>query len=148
MPKKISRRSFLRKIGAAAAVGSAAGIARAKPALAGTSDDKVGILVDLTKCDGCADVPVPRCVTACQTENKARYPEPRDEDVKNYWPQTKHEDWRSKRNVKTTLTPYKTCVVTGYGIIIKHNVIFRMAANRYRSFFWKNILLQHKVLKL
>jgi len=106
MPENISRRSFLRKIGAAAAVGSAAGIARAKPALAGASDEQVGILVDLTKCDGCSDVPVPRCVTSCQTENEARYPEPKEEDVKDYWPQTKHEDWRAKRDLKTTLTPY------------------------------------------
>jgi Fe-S-cluster-containing dehydrogenase component len=106
MPENISRRSFLRKIGAAAAVGSAAGIARAKPALAAISEDNVGILVDLTKCDGCADVPVPRCVTACQEENQARYPQPKDEDVKDYWPQSKHEDWRAKRDLKTTLTPY------------------------------------------
>lgn len=106
MPENISRRSFLRKIGAAAAAGSAAGIARAKPALAAASGEKVGILVDLTKCDGCADLPVPRCVTACQNQNEARYPEPRDEDVKDYWPQTKHEDWRDRRNLKSTLTPY------------------------------------------
>ena len=106
MPENISRRSFLRKIGAAAAVGSAAGIARAKPALAGASEEKMGILVDLTKCDGCADVPVPRCVSACQTLNQARYPEPKEEDVKDYWPQSKHEDWRARRNLKTTLTPY------------------------------------------
>ena len=106
MPENISRRSFLRKIGAAAAVGSAAGIARAKPALAGLSDENVGILVDLTKCDGCSDVPVPRCVTACQDENGARYPEPEEEDVKDYWPQTKHEDWRARRGLRTTLTPY------------------------------------------
>ena len=118
MPDNISRRSFLRKIGAAAAVGSAAGIARAKPALAGVSGEQVGVLVDLTKCDGCADVPVPRCVTACQTENEARYPEPRDEDVKDYWPQTKHEDWRSKRNLKTTLTPYNWTYVQK--IKVKH----------------------------
>ena len=106
MPEKLSRRSFLRRMGAAAAVGSAAGMARARPALAGISEEKVGVLVDLTKCDGCADVPVPRCVTACQTENESRYPQPRDEDVQDYWPQTKHEDWRPKRGLKTTLTPY------------------------------------------
>lgn len=79
---------------------------RATPALAAVSDEKSGVLVELAKCDGCPDVPVPRCVTACQKENQARYPEPRDEDVKDYWPQTKHEDWRSRRKLKTTLTPY------------------------------------------
>ena len=106
MARNITRRSFLKKLGAAAAVGSATGLARANPALAGASDEKVGIMVDLTKCDGCADVPVPRCVTACQTQNETRYPEPKEEDVRDYWPQTKHEDWRAKRGLKTTLTPY------------------------------------------
>ncbi len=106
MADKISRRSFLRKVGAAAAVGTATGIARTRPALADVPEEKVGVLADLTKCDGCPDVPVPRCVTACQKENEARYPEPKEEDVRDYWPQTKHEDWRPKRNLKTTLTPY------------------------------------------
>ncbi len=106
MSQNISRRAFLKKVGAAAAVGSATGLVRATPALAAPTDGNVGILVDLTKCDGCSDVPVPRCVTSCQAENEARYPEPKDEDVKDYWPQTKHEDWRPKRKLKTTLTPY------------------------------------------
>jgi len=106
MPEKISRRSFLGKLGAAAAVGSAAGFARANPVLARMSEEKIGVLVDLTKCDGCADVVVPRCVTACQYQNEARYPQPEEEDVRDYWPQTKHEDWRSRRSLKTTLTPY------------------------------------------
>jgi len=106
MPADLSRRSFLRRIGAAAAAGGMTGFARANPALAATSGQKVGILVDLVKCDGCPDVPVPRCVSACQIENESRYPEPREEDVQDYWPQTKHEDWRSRRGLKTTLTPY------------------------------------------
>ncbi len=106
MSEKITRRSFLTRIGAAAAAGTAAGVARSKPALAAPKEKDMGILVDLTKCDGCPDVPVPRCVTGCQKENEARYPNPRDEDVRDYWPQTKHEDWRSKKNLKTTLTPY------------------------------------------
>ncbi len=106
MSDSISRRSFFKRIGAATAVGGAAGLARAKPALASSREEEVGILVDLTRCDGCPDVPVPRCVTACQQENADRYPEPKEEDVQDYWPQTKHEDWRPKRNLRTTLTPY------------------------------------------
>jgi formate dehydrogenase iron-sulfur subunit len=106
MSEKLSRRSFLRRVGAAVAVGSAAGLSRAKPALASAMDEPVGIVVDLTKCDGCPDVPVPRCVSACQKENESRYPKVKDEDVKDYWPQHKHEDWRAKRGLKTTLTPY------------------------------------------
>jgi len=106
MSKNLSRRSFLKSIGVAAAAAGATGVARAKPAIASALDDPVGIVVDLTRCDGCPDVPVPRCVSACQTENEARYPVVKDEDVKDYWPQHKHEDWRSRRGLKTTLTPY------------------------------------------
>jgi Fe-S-cluster-containing dehydrogenase component len=106
MSQNISRRAFLKRVGAAAAVGSATGLAKAAPVAAAPTDENMGILVDLTRCDGCPDVPVPRCVTGCQTENEARYPEPKEEDVKDYWPQPKHEDWRPKRKVKTTLTPY------------------------------------------
>jgi Fe-S-cluster-containing dehydrogenase component len=107
MKGKISRRSFFKGIGAAAAAGTAAGLARAKPALAlAAEDEPAGIVVDLTKCDGCPDVPVPRCVTACQNENETRYPVVRDEDVRDYWPQQKHEDWRARKGLKTTLTPY------------------------------------------
>jgi anaerobic selenocysteine-containing dehydrogenase len=68
MSENISRRAFLKKVGAAAAVGGATGLAKAAPAAAASTDDNMGILVDLTKCDGCSDVPVPRCVTACQAE--------------------------------------------------------------------------------
>lgn len=106
MSNTMNRRSFLKRVGAAAAAGSAAGLAQAAPALAAPREKDMGILVDLTRCDGCSDLSVPRCVTACRTENEARFPEPRDEDVKDYWPQTMHEDWRPRRNLKTTLTPY------------------------------------------
>ena len=106
MSDDISRRSFLKRIGTAAAIGGATGLMRAAPAVADPGEDRKGVLIDLAKCDGCPDVPVPRCVTACQSENEGRYPNPRDEDVEDYWPQTKHEDWRSRRHLKTTLTPY------------------------------------------
>jgi len=107
MSVKISRRSFFKGIGAAAAAGTLTGMVRAKPALASALvEEPAGIVVDLTKCDGCPDVPVPRCVTACQEENRSRYPVVKDEDVKDYWPQHKHEDWRAKKGLKTTLTPY------------------------------------------
>lgn len=106
MKGKISRRLFFKGIGAATAAGAAAGIARAKPALASAAaDETVGIVVDLMKCDGCPDVPVPRCVTACQKENESRCLVVNDADVKDYWPQHKHEDWRDKEGLKTTLTP-------------------------------------------
>jgi Fe-S-cluster-containing dehydrogenase component len=119
MSNNMNRRSFLKRIGAAAAVGGATGLAQAAPALAAPREKNMGILVDLTKCDGCSDVPVPRCVIACQQEKEGSYPEPRDEDVKDYWPQTKHEDWRPKRNVKTTLTPYNWTYVQK--ISVEHN---------------------------
>ncbi|UCG39385.1 MAG: 4Fe-4S dicluster domain-containing protein [bacterium] len=106
MSHDISRRDFFRRIGAAAAVGGAAGVARARPALADAGSEPVGIAVDLTRCDGCPDVPVPRCVSACQSENQSRYPVVEEESIMDYWPQHKHEDWRPRKGVRTTLTPY------------------------------------------
>jgi len=106
MSKTISRRSFLKRVGTAAAVAGVTGVVRAKPALASAGDEPVGIVVDLTRCDGCPDVPVPRCVSACQAENESRFPVVKEENVRDYWPQHKHEDWRSRRDLKTTLTPY------------------------------------------
>jgi Fe-S-cluster-containing dehydrogenase component len=106
MSLNISRRVFLKRLGMAATAGSAAGIAKAAPVLAAPSGGYVGIVVDLMKCDGCPDKKMPRCVEACRIENGTRYPQPREEDIRDYWPQTKHEDWRSRGHLTTTLTPY------------------------------------------
>lgn len=64
MEQKISRREFLRRSAAAAAAGAA--VASGVPAKAGTSSDikEVGMVIDLTICDGCGE-----CTVACQTEH-------------------------------------------------------------------------------
>ncbi len=102
MALSVTRRTVLKTLGVAAASAGAA------PALAAPSrPDDVGVLVDLTRCDGCPDVPTPRCVSACRAKNQARYPEPDPgEPIQDYWPQPKHEDWRPKRESTATLTPY------------------------------------------
>ena len=102
MKQGISRRSMLKTLGAAA------GLAGASPALgAPRRPDDVGVLVDLTLCDGCPDVATPRCVSSCRSKNRARYPEPDPEkSIQDYWPQKKSEDWRAKREATDTLTPY------------------------------------------
>lgn len=98
----ITRRTALKTLGAAA------GLASAAPALAAPRRrDDIGVLVDLTRCDGCPDVGTPRCVAACRAKNQARYPEPDpDRPIPDYWPQKRHEDWRPRREDTGTLTPY------------------------------------------
>lgn len=66
---------------------------------------KVATLIDLTKCDGCKDEPIPRCVKACREENKDRFPEPK-KPIPPYWPRKTYEDWSDKRDLITRLTPY------------------------------------------
>lgn len=102
MEPSISRRTLLKTLGAAA------GIAGAGPALASPRrPDDVGVLVDLTRCDGCPDVAVARCTAACREKNRSRFPEPApDAPLQDYWPQTRHEDWRPRREATDTLTPY------------------------------------------
>jgi formate dehydrogenase iron-sulfur subunit len=103
----ISRRDFIKRTAAASAiVGTAAvGINNKKPALANSSAGQFATVIDLTKCDGCKDLDVPRCVSSCKIKNQSRYPEP-IENIPDYWPQKKHEDWSQKRDLTNRLTPY------------------------------------------
>jgi Fe-S-cluster-containing dehydrogenase component len=66
---------------------------------------KFATLIDLTKCDGCKDESIPRCVKACREENKLRFPEPK-KPIMPYWPRKNYEDWSDKRDKIDTLTPY------------------------------------------
>lgn len=103
---EISRRSFLKRTVAASAAGSIILSGANKVAYASeTNKMQVGTLIDLTKCDGCQGQKVPACVSACRTKNARKFPEP-VEDIQDYWPQKKHEDWSDKRDVTTRLTPY------------------------------------------
>lgn len=69
------------------------------------TEGKYAVLVDLTKCDGCKDESVPRCVKACRHYNKNRFPEPH-KPIQPYWPRKTYEDWSDKREKIDTLTPY------------------------------------------
>lgn len=45
-------------------------------------------IIDLDRCNGCTDRPVPACVSACKQENQTRFPEP-IKPLQPYWPQKK-----------------------------------------------------------
>ncbi|MBW2558487.1 MAG: 4Fe-4S dicluster domain-containing protein [Deltaproteobacteria bacterium] len=66
---------------------------------------QVGTVIDLTRCDGCRTLALPACVTACRNENKDLFPDP-IENIENYWPQKRKEDWSKKKGLTSRLTPY------------------------------------------
>ncbi|KUO50265.1 MAG: oxidoreductase [Desulfitibacter sp. BRH_c19] len=102
----ITRRDFMKRTAAATAITTAAltGVGK-KSALANGPKGQYASVVDMTKCDGCKGLDVPQCVTSCRTKNQHRYPEP-IENIPEYWPQKKHEDWSKKRDLTNRLTPY------------------------------------------
>lgn len=100
MARAVTRRQFF----AISAAAGAAGAATAAPH-ASASVTQVGMLIDLTKCDGCPDRDTPRCVTGCRDANRAKLPEP-THPIPDNWPTGTHEDWSTRRHVTSTLTPY------------------------------------------
>lgn len=70
-----------------------------------SGEGKYATIIDLTKCDGCKDESMPRCVSACRDYNKDRFPEPK-KPILPYWPRKTYEDWSDKRDKIDTLTPY------------------------------------------
>jgi len=68
-------------------------------------EGKYATLIDITRCDGCINEPIPRCVLACREQNKARFPEPK-KPIIPYWPRKFYEDWSDKKEKIDTLTPY------------------------------------------
>jgi len=106
--KRLTRRGFMKKGAMVTALGAAvvSGMAKEASARSGT----YATLIDLTKCDGCKDEPMPRCVEACRRVNEDRFPNPK-EPIKNLWPQKTHDDWSKKRDVINTLTPYNWTTV-------------------------------------
>ncbi len=101
--KGLTRRDLLKK---GAIISGLSGVG-----LLGISDSvhaKSGIyatLIDLTKCDGCKNEAVPKCVEACRRENEKRFPNP-EKPIKDLWPQKTHDDWSNKKDVINQLTPY------------------------------------------
>jgi len=104
----LTRRSFLKKGAMVTALGAVctAGMVETASAKSGT----YATLIDLTKCDGCKNEPIPKCVEACRKENEKKFPEPK-EPIKDLWPQKTHDDWSKKRDVINTLTPYNWTMV-------------------------------------
>jgi formate dehydrogenase iron-sulfur subunit len=112
----MNRREFLRRGGLSVLAGGAAltgakAMAAPDPGAKVGASARVGTVIDLTKCDGCADRGSPACVTSCREENAHRFPEPREEDLKPYWPQKRLEDWSKRRHVVDRLTPYNWTMV-------------------------------------
>ena len=97
----LTRRSFLKLSGGAAAL---AGLSLPKRADAAT-DQQLSTLIDLSLCDGCENLKVPACVTACKTINKGKIP-PVVENIPEPWPRKTIEDWSKKKEVFNRLTPY------------------------------------------
>jgi Fe-S-cluster-containing dehydrogenase component len=106
MDKSITRRDFFKRSTAAGLLGTFAAAGLNRPIQAAELGlEKLGTLIDLTKCDGCSSLDTPLCVTACRRHNQTRFPEPQ-KPLKLYWPQNKVEDWSNKRNLIERLTPY------------------------------------------
>jgi Fe-S-cluster-containing dehydrogenase component len=104
----LTRRNFLKKGAMATAVGVAisAGMIQTASAKVRT----YATLIDLTKCDGCKNEPMLKCVEACRRENEKKFPNP-VEPIKDLWPQKTHDDWSKKKDVINTLTPYNWTTV-------------------------------------
>lgn len=99
---QISRRTLLK----ATATATAASLYRPNPTQAATASDPVATLIDLTRCDGCQSLDRPQCVTACRQKNQHRFPEPDPQMLKDYWPRKGYEDWSTRRDLDSRLTPY------------------------------------------
>jgi formate dehydrogenase iron-sulfur subunit len=114
----MNRRQFLK--GGLSVAGTALVVEAARPGTAQAKAsggaakaaiEQVGTFIDLTRCDGCPGQKTPACVEACRVSNAERFPEPRPEDLKPYWPQKKFEDWSDKRHLTGRLTPYNWTTV-------------------------------------
>ncbi len=99
---KVDRRTFIAGAGAA---GALVLLPKAQ-AQAAIRDDSYATLIDLTKCDGCSEHETPLCVTACRQGKKEVFPDPPKEELRDYWPQKRHEDWSDKKHLIDRFTPY------------------------------------------
>jgi len=99
---KIDRRKFI--TGGAAA--SALTFLPKTGAVAAVTPDSYATLIDLHKCDGCSGRKEQLCVSACRSGRQADFPAPPKEQLRDYWPQKKHEDWSTKKHLTDRFTPY------------------------------------------
>ena len=99
---KFSRRTFITGAGTATAMLCLpTGRVQAKP-----GPDSYATLIDLAKCDGCAGRPAPLCVQSCREVRQNDFPRPAKDQLRDYWPQKKHEDWSQKQQLSDRFTPY------------------------------------------
>ncbi len=89
---------------ASAGVLAASGLARPGKATA-AEIGRLATLIDISLCDGCHDLEVPACVSACKTINKDKIPSIA-EPIPVPWPRKTVEDWSRKREVSDRFTPY------------------------------------------
>lgn len=101
--KGLTRRSFLKTGAIITALGTATTQGMTEEAFA--KSGTFATLIDLTKCDGCKNEPIPKCLEACRKKNEEKFPAPQ-EPIKDLWPQKTHDDWSKKRDVIDQLTPY------------------------------------------
>ncbi len=105
---RLNRRGFFKTATAAAIVGTAGVLTVPRRGEAG--EGKLASLIDLTRCDGCVDRPIPACIATCKEIKTGRLPEP-VEPIPVPFPTRKVEDWSKKREVSTRLTPYNLIFV-------------------------------------
>jgi Fe-S-cluster-containing dehydrogenase component len=104
----MNRRRFLKSAAATAVIG--AGGVLGIPRQAAARGGSLATLIDLTRCDGCADRETPACVSACKTVKQGRLPEPLD-PIPVPFPTRRVEDWSNKKEVSDRLTPYNLITV-------------------------------------
>ncbi len=100
MPKKISRRNFL-KLGLGTAGGLVASQIPATQAHAAAQTKPLATLLDIGKCVACG-----ACVEACHDTNGHKYAQPEKPYPKMYPKRVKIEDWSDRQDVDDRLTPY------------------------------------------
>lgn len=118
MSSQITRRTFLKRTVAASTISAVMLSGFDKVGAEGKGNEK-GTVIDLTKCDGCKDEPVPLCVSACRTKNESRFPQPKKEDIIPYWPQKTFEDWSNEQDRIDRLTPYNWTFIDH--VEVEHN---------------------------
>lgn len=106
--KKMTRRNFLKTGTMITALGAVCSTGIVD--IASATSESYATMIDLTKCDGCKNESIPKCIEACRIENEGRFPEPK-QPIKDLWPQKTHDDWSKKRDVINQLTPYNWVTV-------------------------------------
>lgn len=99
---KLNRRTFITGSAAAGALTFLPSVrAEAAP-----KKDSYATLIDLGKCDGCTGYAQPMCAVSCREGRNESFPAPRKSQLRDYWPQKRHEDWSTKRHITDRFTPY------------------------------------------